>query len=109
VHDKPALARDLLATSLRPDPADFSSVQPTPIDELNATPRTWCTDVAGRREHGTTRQRPLEQFERVALRPLPRAAYDLAIWKQAILYRDCYVVFEGSYYSAPYRLVGQTL
>jgi len=85
---------------------------PTPVDELNAKLRTWCLDVAGHREHGTTRQHPIEQFEqfeRMALRPLPRAPYDLAIWKQATLHRDCYVVFEGSYYSAPYRLVGQTL
>jgi len=85
---------------------------PTPIDELNAKLRTWCLETAGRREHGTTRQHPIEQFERyerAALRPLPSAPYDLAIWKQAVLHRDCYVVFEGSYYSAPYRLVGQTL
>jgi transposase len=85
---------------------------PTPLDELNARLRTWCLETAGRREHGTTKQHPLEQFEqieRAALRTLPRAAYDLAMWKQATLHRDCYVVFEGSYYSAPYRLVGQTL
>jgi transposase len=85
---------------------------PTPLDELNAKLRRWCTDVAGRREHGTTKQRPLEQFERferAALRPLPATPYDLAVWKRALLHRDCYVVFEGSYYSAPYRLAGQTL
>jgi transposase len=85
---------------------------PTPVDELNAKLRTWCLETAGRREHGTTRQHPIEQFEqieRAALRPLPRTPYDLAIWKQATLHRDCYVVFEGSYYSAPYRLVGQML
>jgi hypothetical protein len=85
---------------------------PTPLDELNARLRTWCLETAGRREHSTTKQHPLEQFEqieRAALRTLPRAAYDLAMWKQATLHRDCYVVFEGSYYSAPYRLVGQTL
>ena len=85
---------------------------PTPVDELNAKLRTWCREVAGQREHGTTRQHPIEQFEqieRTALRPLPRTPYDLAIWKQAVLHRDCYVVFEGSYYSAPYRLVGQRL
>jgi transposase len=85
---------------------------PTPVDELNAKLRTWCSEVAGQRLHGTTKQRPLEQFEhleRAALRPLPRVPSDLAIWKQATLHHDCYVVFEGSYYSAPYRLVGQTL
>lgn len=85
---------------------------PTPLDELNAKLRTWCTDVAGRRVHGTTKQHPIEQFEeleRGTLRPLPRTPYDLAIWKRATLHHDCYVVFEGSYYSAPYRLVGQML
>jgi hypothetical protein len=34
---------------------------------------------------------------------------DLAVWKQAVLYCDCHIVFEASYYSAPFRLVGQTL
>jgi transposase len=55
---------------------------PTPLDELNAKLRTWCIGTAGQREHGTTKQHPLEQFEqieRAALRPLPRAPYDLAI------------------------------
>jgi transposase len=86
--------------------------EPAPIDELNRKLRAWCTDVAGRRVHGTTKRRPLEEFQRVeqaALRRLPRVPYDLAVWKRATLYRDCYLVFEGSYYSAPYRLVGQTL
>jgi hypothetical protein len=33
----------------------------------------------------------------------------MAIWKKAKLHRDCHIVFEGSYYSAPFRLVGQSL
>jgi hypothetical protein len=33
----------------------------------------------------------------------------LAVWKQAKLHRDCYVVFDNAYYSAPFRLVGQQL
>ncbi len=85
---------------------------PTPLDELNAQLRSWCTELAGQRVHGTTKERPLVRFaqvEQAALRPLPTVPYDLAIWKQAQLHRDCHVVFEGSYYSAPYRLVGQTL
>ena len=86
--------------------------EPAPTDELNRKLRHWCTEVAGQRVHGTTKWRPFEQFEqieRAALRPLPSSPYDLAIWKQAVLHRDCHVVFEGSYYSAPHRLVGQTL
>lgn len=86
--------------------------QPEPLDGLNAKLRRWCLEVAGQRVHGTTKRRPLEQFQQVeqaALRPLPSVPYDLAIWKRTSLYRDCHVVFEGSYYSAPYRLVGQML
>jgi hypothetical protein len=86
--------------------------EPTPVDQLNAQVRTWCTDVAGQRVHGTTKQRPIVQFqqtEQATLRPLPRVPYDLAIWKQVRLHHDGHVVFDGSFYSAPYRLIGQTL
>ena len=96
----------------RIDPNLLAGREPAPIDELNRTLKVWCREVAGRRVHGTTEQRPLERFEqleRAALRPLPGVPYDLAVWKQAVLHRDCHVVFEGSYYSAPHRLVGQTL
>ena len=43
------------------------------------------------------------------MQPLPETPYDLAVWKQAKLHRDCYVVFDNAYYSAPFRLVGQQL
>ena len=74
--------------------------------------RTWCLTTAGLRSHGTTKAQPLLRFqtiEQAQLRPLPPAPYDLAIWKRAKLHRDSYVVFEQSFYSAPCRLVGQTL
>lgn len=83
---------------------------PEPIDQLNGKLRTWTREVAGQRIHGTTKERPLERFERVeqqALLPLPRTPYDPATWKELRVYRDCYVTFEGSYYSVPHRLVGQ--
>jgi transposase len=83
---------------------------PEPIDELNRRLRHWTTDTAGQRIHGTTKERPLERFERLeqgALLPLPRSPYDPATWKQVQVYRDCYATFEGSYYSVPHRLVGQ--
>lgn len=73
--------------------------------------RAWC-DTVGQRQHGTTKKRPCDLFERgerAALRPLPKTAYDLAVYKKVKLHRDGHVVFEGSYYSAPFRLVGQHL
>ncbi len=83
---------------------------PQPIDTLNDALRRWCTETAGRRVHGTTKQAPLERFtavERAMLRPLPPTPYDPAEWKRVRVYRDCYLTFDGAYYSAPYRLVGQ--
>lgn len=70
----------------------------------------WCRDEAGLRIHGTTQEQPLvrfEEIERATLIPLPASPYDLAVTKQSRLHRDCYVVFEKSYYSAPFRLIGQ--
>lgn len=81
-----------------------------PIDDLNGKLRWWTTATAGQRIHGTTKERPLDRFERIeqaALLPLPPTAYDPAVWKQVTVYRDCYLSFEGSYYSVPHRLVGQ--
>lgn len=72
----------------------------------------WGETTAGWRRHGTTKEQPLKRFkevEQARLQPLPETAYDLAVWKQLTLNRDCYVEFEGSYYSAPHRLLGQKL
>jgi len=84
----------------------------TTLVQANRDVRVWCLTTAGQRTHGTTKKRPLVQFEeseRAVLQPLPEVPYDLAIWKRSKLHRDGYVVFEGSYYSAPFRLVGQQL
>jgi transposase len=85
---------------------------PTRLAEANTAVLTWCNTTAGEREHGTTFAQPRVQFERIeqaALRPLPPTPYDLAIWKEATVARDCYVVFEKSFYSVPFRLVGQSV
>jgi hypothetical protein len=82
----------------------------TDIQAANQEAWVWIEQVAGQRIHGTTRQRPLVQFqevEQVAMLPLPSEPYDLAVWKEVRVGRDCYVNFEKAYYSAPYRLVGQ--
>lgn len=84
----------------------------TTLTQANQDVKAWCLTTAGQRTHGTTRKQPLVQFEHVekaALQPLPETPYDLAEWKQAKLHRDCYVVFDNAYYSAPFRLVGQKL
>jgi transposase len=84
----------------------------TTITQANQDVKVWCLTTAGQRTHGTTKAQPVVRFaetEQTALQPLPETPYDLAVWKQAKLHRDCYVVFDNAYYSAPFRLVGQTL
>jgi transposase len=85
--------------------------EPTTITQANRDVLGWVNTTAGHRIHGTTKEQPLVRFEteRGALQPLPHTPYDLAIWKQVTLHRDCYVVFDRAYYSAPFRLVGQKL
>jgi transposase len=84
----------------------------TTIIQANQDVKAWCLTTAGQRKHGTTKAQPLVRFaetEEATLQPLPETPYDLAVWKQAKLHRDCYVVFDNAYYSAPFRLVGQQL
>lgn len=84
----------------------------TSLEQANREARDWCRLEAGQRLHGTTKERPWERFEqteRARLRPLPSSPYDLAVFKKVRLHRDNYVVFDNAFYSAPFRLVGQTL
>ncbi len=86
--------------------------QPETITAANEALLRWVMEIAGRRTHGTTRQRPLDVFgqvEQAALLPLPATAYDLGVWRQCKLHPDCHVVVDGAYYSAPHRLIGKSL
>jgi len=72
----------------------------------------WVREVAGTRLHGTTRQAPLglfAEYEQAALQPLPANPFTLLQIKPVKVHPDCHVVIDGSYYSAPYRYVNQTL
>lgn len=83
----------------------------TTLTQANRDVQRWCLTTAGERTHGTTREQPLVRFatEQETLQPLPGTPYDLAIWKQVKVHRDCHIVFDGAYYSTPFRLVGQYL
>ncbi len=72
----------------------------------------WVREVAGPRDHGTTRQPPLRLFrdyEQALLQPLPATPFSLLAIKPVKVHPDCHVVIDGSYYSAPYQYLGHTL
>jgi transposase len=82
--------------------------QPTSITQANQDVLIWCNDTAGLRIHGTTKEQPLVRFQQVEqarLRQLPESPYDMAVWKQTRVQRDCYIEFDKAYYSVPHRLI----
>ncbi len=85
--------------------------EPTSVTQANHDVRGWCLTTAGERLHGTTKELPLARFEteKAVLQPLPSTRYDMGEWKVLKLHRDCHVVFNGAYYSAPFTHIGQQL
>ena len=82
------------------------------LREMNEAAEKWCLCVAGERIHGTTRQRPLDLFQRVemsTLRPLPSEPFEAVTWSRAKVARDCHIQVARKIYSVPYRYVGKTL
>lgn len=87
-------------------------LEPRDLSDLNRQAHTWVMETAGNRIHGTTRQRPLSSFtemEKDMLKPLPDVAPEVLSWTRAKLHGNCHVQFEKCYYSAPFKLVHQTL
>jgi transposase len=83
-------------------------------DILGANRRlsVWVQERAGLRQHGTTHQAPLylfNEYERSALLPLPADAFTLCEVRLVRVHPDCHVTIDGSFYSAPYTQVGQSL
>lgn len=79
------------------------------FDDCRRRAIAWCTDVAGRRIHGTTRRRPLivfEEEEKAHLGPLSAEPFDVPAWGTCKVHPDHHVRFLQSLYSVPTRYVG---
>jgi len=73
-------------------------------DDAQARAILWVKDRAGMRIHGTTRKRPVEQFdlfERAALRALAGERYDPPAWAVVKAHPDHHVRFGNALYSVP--------
>lgn len=72
--------------------------------------RRWCMELAGRRNHGTTHERPLvvfEEVERACLRPVNGPRFDTPQWAEPCVHDDHHVKFLKALYSVPTRYVGK--
>ena len=82
------------------------------ITAANERLAVWVKEVAGARRHGTTGKAPLALFyekEWEALAPLPSQPFSLCEVRRVKVHPDCHVVIDGSFYSVPYRYVGEKL
>jgi transposase len=82
----------------------------TSLDALQAEADRWCRERAGRRVHGTTRQRPIEVFvaeERPKLKPVPVGRYDVPVYARPKVHRDHHIQVAQALYSVPGNRVGQ--
>lgn len=82
------------------------------LAELHRLMRRWSVEDYGMKKHGTTHEKPHEVFlqrERPALKPLPEADFDVAIWKQATVHPDHYIQFQNKAYSIPHAYLGKTV
>lgn len=82
------------------------------VIEANYKIKEWIVNEYGKRNHGTTKQKPYEYFKEVeagCLIPLPQEEYEIAQWKEAKVHPDCFIQINKKSYSVPYQYVGRTL
>jgi transposase len=82
----------------------------TDLPDAQRRAEQWCTSTAGLRVHGTTYQRPGEQFvaeELQLLLPAPGSRYDVPIFATPKVARDLHIEVARGLYSVPAELVGQ--
>jgi len=81
------------------------------IDEAQRAAIRWCLKRAGHRIHGTTRKRPIEQFEAIEkpkLKPLGKERFDTPDWAEVLIHPDFHVRYQYALYSVPHRHRGPT-
>ena len=82
----------------------------TDLRAMNEAGLRWVCEQAGTRLHGTTKERPLVRFEeteKAALGSLPTEEFEWVSAAQCRVGNDCHVTVDGSYYSVPYKYVGE--
>jgi len=82
------------------------------LTELNNGIINWLENHYGLRKHGTTKLKPIEEFneiEKTKLLKLPAEPYEVSEWKEATVHPDHYIQVKKKAYSLPTRYVGEKL
>lgn len=82
----------------------------TSLVELNQCLREHL-EIFNQKKHRIFKRTRAEMFseEKSHLKALPQDPYKVAIYHSAILSRDCHLIFDQTYYSAPHNLRGKKL
>lgn len=82
----------------------------TSLVELNQCLREHLV-VFNQKKHRIFKQTRQEMYlaEKLHLRPLPTDTYKVATYSRAKLSRDCHLIFDDNFYSAPHELRGKDL
>ena len=82
----------------------------TSLLELNACLREHL-EIFNQKKHRIFKmtRKEMFEFERGSLKSLPEAPYKVATYHRATLSRDCHLVFDTNFYSAPHFLRGKGL
>jgi len=80
------------------------------LADLNQKCRAWLDDTANVRVHGTTGEVPFERLSRERLQPLGgKPDYDTSLVSYRRVSKDCFVSYDGNYYSVPWPYVHKTI
>jgi transposase len=81
----------------------------TSLDDVQAQADHWRDQVANRRVHTTTGERPIQRFRPEAMRPLPEFLPDCRDAAVVKVHSDFAIQFDGNAYSAPPWAIAKTL
>jgi transposase len=90
----------------------FSGEQFLGLEHAKQHAKQWCLQEAGTRIHGTTRQKPIEVYEKEEkslMLPAPMEVFDMPRWGKGKVHRDCHVRVQGALYSVSHVFVGKEL
>ena len=79
------------------------------LHDVNRQGREWLDQIANRRLHSETRERPIDRFQPDALRCLPVITPDYRDTVEALVHKDMRLQFDGNRYCVPHRFAGRRL
>lgn len=77
------------------------------IEQANETLRWWLKTHRNERPHSRTRRRPIDVLSEEPLQTIPRQPYDDRDLAHRIVDGYSYVAFDGNWYRAPNKYIGQ--